>query len=172
MILDKCHIQKSGQWAFSFPWASSSSHQPNHRDDLGEDSLAIRPVFLFSLPLHPPSLFNPPPLLLVHRLIYRTRVKTIATHGGGWEFKWGVGFIGITAFSISFLDCVKVETSDAKAGDDKQPSLSLMVVSLRTSPDVQWPLISKRLNVRFLCVCIERSTQNKRSDAKMEAMNY
>lgn len=93
----------SGQWAFSFPWASSSSHQPNHRDDLGEDSLAIRPVFLFSLPLHPPSLFNPPPLLLVHRLIYRTRVKTIATHGGGWELKWGVGFIGITAFqSVSW----------------------------------------------------------------------
>lgn len=58
---------QTGHCAFSFPWVPSSSHQPNHHDDLEEDSLAIRPVSLFSPPLHlPPSLppsssFNPPP---------------------------------------------------------------------------------------------------------------
>lgn len=39
-----------------FPWVPSSSHQPNHRDDLEGNSLAVRPISLFiflqpSLPL-------------------------------------------------------------------------------------------------------------------------
>lgn len=68
MFWSKWHTLQGGHCAFSFPWVPSSLHQPNHRDDLEEDSLAIRPVSLFSPPLHLPlslppfSSFNPPPL--------------------------------------------------------------------------------------------------------------
>lgn len=86
---------QTGHCVLSFPWVSSSSQPSNHRDVLEEDSLAIRPVFLFfhSIfhllppclpPTHPPHLRL---ILLLLCLIYTAGVKTMTTLSGGWEIR-------------------------------------------------------------------------------------
>lgn len=69
--------------------------------------------------------------------------------------KWGVGVIGITAFSVSFLDCLKVERGDAKA--------AFAVLGGGVSQDITRYLVTfdlKEVECVFF-LCLPRKEQTK-----------